>query len=129
MSEHPSLEETARRALAGDRNAVAALVRALQHDVYGLALRMLWHREDAEEATQEILIRVVTRLSQFDFRSQLKTWVFRVATNYLLDVKKSPVERLGLSFARFGEDLRDGLSSEGPAEGERSEMNAVGHGA
>ncbi len=120
MSEQPSLEETAIRALAGDRNAVAAVVRALQRDVYGLALRMLWHREDAEEATQEILIRVVTRLSQFDFRSRLKTWVFRVATNYLLDVKKSPVERLGLSFARFGEDLRDGLSSEGPAEGERS---------
>jgi len=120
MSTDLTLEDFARRALAGDRDAVAALVRVLQPEVYGLALRMLWHREDAEEATQEILIRVMTRLSQFDFRSRLKTWVFRVATNYLLDVKKSPVERLGLSFAQFGDDLRDGLSSEGPAEGERS---------
>lgn len=119
-SEDPSLEELARRALAGDRHAVAALVRALQRDVYGLALRMLWQREDAEEAAQEILIRVVTRLSQFDFRSRLKTWVFRVAANYLLDVKKSAVERLGLTYERFGNDLREGLSSEGPAEGERS---------
>lgn len=33
-------------------------------DIYGLALRMLWNREDAEDATQEILVRVVTRLSQ-----------------------------------------------------------------
>lgn len=120
MSTDSSLEDLARRAVAGDRDAVAALVQALQRDVYGLALRMLWQREDAEEATQEILIRVVTRLSQFDFRSRLKTWVFRVATNYLLDVKKSAVERLGLSFAQFGDDLRDGLSSESPAEGERS---------
>jgi RNA polymerase sigma factor (sigma-70 family) len=89
-------------------------------DVYGLALRMLWHREEAEDATQEILVRVVTRLAQFDFRGGLKTWVYRVATNYLLDVKKSCAERLQLSFSSFADDLADGLSSEGPGEGERS---------
>ena len=82
-------------------------------DIYGLALRMLWNREDAEDATQEILVRVVTRLSQFDFRSKLKTWVYRVAVNYILDVKKSPVERMQLSFDRFAEDLADGLSADG----------------
>ena len=53
---------------------------------------MLWNREDAEDATQEILVRVVTRLAQFDFCSKLKTWVSRVAVNYILDVKKSPVD-------------------------------------
>jgi len=120
MAEHPNLEELARRAVAGDRDAVAEIVRAIERDVYLLALRFLWHREDAEDATQEILVRVVTRLAQFDFRSQLKTWVFRVATNYLLDVKKSPVERQQLTFARFGDDLAEGLSSDGPADNERS---------
>jgi RNA polymerase sigma factor (sigma-70 family) len=120
MHEHVSLEELARRALAGDRAALDRLVRGLQSDVHGLALRMLWQREDAEDATQEILVRVVTRLSQFDFRSALKTWVYRVATNYLLDVKKSPVERQRLNFAAFGEDLARDLSAEGPADEERS---------
>ena len=62
---------------------------------------MLWNREDAEDATQEILVRVVTRLSRFDFRSNIKTWAYRVAVNYILDVKKSPVERMHLSFARL----------------------------
>jgi DNA-directed RNA polymerase specialized sigma24 family protein len=81
---------------------------------------MLWNREDAEDAAQEILVRVVTRLGQFDFRSHLRTWVYRVAVNYLLDVKKSPVERMRLNFDRFGEDLGEGLSSDGPAEAERS---------
>lgn len=113
-------EDLARRALGGDRDALNALVTALQGDVYGLALRMLWNREDAEDATQEILVRTVTRLSQFDFRSQLKTWVYRIAVNYILDVKKSPVERMHLTFERFGEDLADGLSSEGPTDAERS---------
>jgi hypothetical protein len=40
--------------------------------------------------------------------------------NYVLDVKKSPVERMHLTFERFAEDLADGLSSEGQAETERS---------
>ena len=65
---------------------------------------------------REILVRVVTRLSQFDFRRQLKTWVHRVAVNYILDVKKSPVERLHLTFHTFAEDLVSGLSTEGPTD-------------
>src|SRR5262249_44830419 len=81
---------------------------------------MLWHPEDAEDAAQEILVRVVTRLGQFDFQSRLKTWVYRMATNYLLDVKKSCVERQRLTFTSFGEDLNEGLSTDGPPEYERS---------
>jgi RNA polymerase sigma factor (sigma-70 family) len=115
-----ALEELARQAIGGDRDALDRLVRALQGDVYGLALRMLWNREDAEDATQEILVRTVTRLAQFDFRSKLKTWVYRIAVNYLLDVKKSPVEQMRLNFQRFGDDLVEGLSSEGPPDSERS---------
>ena len=115
-----ALEDLARHAIGGDREALDSLVRALQGDVYGLALRMLWNREDAEDATQEILVRIVTRLAQFDFRSKLRTWVYRIAVNHILDVKKSPVERMHLNFQRFGDDLIDGLSSDGPADSERS---------
>jgi RNA polymerase sigma factor (sigma-70 family) len=113
-------EELARRAVGGDRDALDRLVRHLQSDVYGLALRMLWNREDAEDATQEILVRVVTRLAQFNFQSKLTTWVYRIAVNYILDVRKSPVERMQLNFPAFAADLADGLSSDGPADAERS---------
>jgi RNA polymerase sigma factor (sigma-70 family) len=115
-----ALEDLARVAVDGDRDALDELVKVLQGDVYGLALRMLWNREDAEDATQEILVRAVTRLSQFDFRSRLKTWVYRIAVNYLIDVKRSPVERMHLTFERFAEGLVDGLSSDGPTDTERS---------
>src|SRR5688572_15792787 len=115
-----TIEHLAKQAVDGDRDAVEQLVRDLQGDVYGLALRMLWNREDAEDATQEILVRVVTRLAQFDFRSRLKTWVYRVAVNYILDVKRSPVERLHLSFDQFAEDLAEGRSTDGPMDAERS---------
>ena len=120
MIEAPTLEQLARRAADGDRDAIAALVRALQSDVYALALRMLWQPSDAEDATQEILVRVVTRLGQFDFRSRLKTWVYRVATNYLLDVKKSCVERQRMSFSSFAEDLHEGLADDERIDQERA---------
>jgi len=114
------LETLARQALEGDREALDTIVRALQDDIYRLALRMLWNREDAEDATQEILVRIVTRLSQFEFRSRLKTWAYRLSVNYILDLKKSPMERLDLTFQRFADDLIEGIESVSAEETERS---------
>src|SRR5208337_123879 len=116
----PSLEHLAQAALAGDKRSLEEMVRALQGDVFGLALRMLAHREDAEDATQEALVRIVTRLSQLDFRSKLKTWAYRIAVNYILDVKKSPVEKLRLSFEHFAENLTAAPELAGPPEAEQS---------
>lgn len=104
-----ALEGLAKRAVEGDREALDSLAHALQGGIYALALRMLWNREDAEDATQEILVRIVTRLSQFGFKSRLKTWAYRVAFNYILDVKKSAMERLNIGFERFAEELASGL--------------------
>jgi RNA polymerase sigma factor (sigma-70 family) len=81
---------------------------------------MLWNKEDAEDATQEILVRVVTRLSQFDFRSGLRTWAYRVAVNYILDVKKSAVERLHLSFEGFADNLTANLDAGSTPDAEQS---------
>src|SRR6478735_2974511 len=108
MTPSSALEDLARLAIDGDRGALDLVVRELQRDIYGLSLRMLWNKEDAEDATQEILVPIVTRLSQFDFRSRLRTWAYRVAVNYVLDVKKSAIEQLHLSFDRFAEDLAGG---------------------
>jgi len=115
----PALEALARQALEGDRDALDSLLRSLQGDLYGLALRMLWNREDAEDATQEILVRIVTRLSQFNFESRVKTWAYRVAVNYILDTKKSAVERLHGGFERFAENLEAGLQPASAGDAER----------
>ncbi len=115
-----TLEDLARLAIDGDQGALDLVVRELQPDVYGIALRMLWNKEDAEDATQDILVRVVTRLSQFDFRSRLRTWAYRVAVNYVLDVKKSATERFQLTFDRMGDSLIEGLDAGGPPDSEQS---------
>jgi len=106
----PSLELEVARAKAGDRSALESVVRAVQQEVYGVALRFLWHPQDAEDATQEILIRVITGLGGFRGDSGFRTWVYRIACNRLLTLRKQRMEQRSISFEEFGEDLARGLS-------------------
>jgi RNA polymerase sigma factor (sigma-70 family) len=103
-------EINVKKAQQGDAAALEALIAEIQGKVYGLALRMLWHPEDAKDATQEILLRVVTHLASFRGESSFSTWVYRIAANHLLMWRQSRVEAQTLSFEAFGEDLKDGLS-------------------
>lgn len=104
------LEQLVDRARNGDRDSLERLVAQIQGPVYNLALRMLWHPEEAKDATQDILIRVVTHLGSFRGDSRVRTWVYRVAANYLLTARQSRVEAQGYTFDRFGSDLQDGLA-------------------
>jgi DNA-directed RNA polymerase specialized sigma24 family protein len=66
------------RARSGDRKVLEDPVREHQGWIYNIALRMLLHPQDAEDATQEILIKAVTRLSSFEGRSAVRTWLCRI---------------------------------------------------
>ncbi len=99
--DQPSLESLATRATDGDRQALAALIERTQDHIYGLALRMLYHPADAEDATQEILIKVVTRLGSFQGRSTFSTWSYRIACNHLLTTRKRRAERREVTFEQF----------------------------
>ena len=107
-----SLEMLARQATAGDQEALEEIIRRIQDRVYALALRMLWHPADAEDATQEVLVRIVTNLGSFRGDSAFTTWVYRVASNYMLTTRKRRAERGEVTFVQFGEQLDEGLSDE-----------------
>jgi RNA polymerase sigma factor (sigma-70 family) len=94
-------------ATAGDSGALEQVVKAVMHDAYGLALRFLWHPDDAEDATQEIAIRVVTGLASFDGRSSFRTWVYRIACNTLSNLARRQLESVGLSFESMSDELLD----------------------
>src|SRR5262245_25039608 len=115
-----SLDDIVARARDGDRESLERLVSAIQGRIYGLSLRMLWHPEDARDATQEILVRIVTRLGTFRGASSFMTWAHRVAANYLLSARKSRLEQQAYTFERFGRELDEGLSDAGapPAAGD-----------
>ncbi|ELR72099.1 RNA polymerase sigma-54 factor RpoN [Fulvivirga imtechensis AK7] len=98
-------KELVRSCLQGNKKSLEKLVTSIQGMVFNLAIRFLWNRMDAEDATQEILIKVITNLSKYDGRSKLNTWVYRVATNYLINRKQSILERELTSFDAFAQGL------------------------
>jgi RNA polymerase sigma factor (sigma-70 family) len=106
-----SVEGLVERARGGDAAALDELVRSIKNDVFNLAVRMLWHPADAEDATQEILIKVITSLAGFRGESSLRTWVFRIASNHLLTTRRRRAERPELTFTAFGDDLGEGLDT------------------
>src|SRR4051812_47168627 len=73
-------------------------------------MRMLWHPQDAEDATQEILLRVVTRLDRYRGESAVTTWAYRIAVNYLLTTRKRRAEQQSMTAAEFAEDLAAGAA-------------------
>jgi RNA polymerase sigma factor (sigma-70 family) len=106
----------------GDAAALEALVRGIQDQVHGLAVRMLADPHAAQDATQEILIRIVTKLSTFQGDSKFETWTYRVATNYLLTAKKAINANPQLSFQMFSDDLLNGLADDRTAAPEDAVM-------
>jgi RNA polymerase sigma factor (sigma-70 family) len=98
-------------AVDGDQRALEQLLRAVTDDVWRLARRMLWHPQDAEDATQEILVKVATRLSTFRGEARVTTWVHRIAVNHLLTTRRRRAEDPALTFTAFGEDLARDLDA------------------
>lgn len=98
-------EHLVAEAKAGDFQALDALVRRHQAWIFNLALRMVWRRDEAEDATQEILLKAVTHLATFNGRSRFRTWLYRVAVNHLLRVRKSEMETQEMSFADMADSL------------------------
>lgn len=98
----------------GDTDALEKLVKILAPTIYQLALRFLWHPQDAEDAHQEILVRIITHLDNFRGDSQVRTWVYRVAANHLMTLKKKNMESHAMGFNAFGQDLLTGLEPPSP---------------
>jgi RNA polymerase sigma factor (sigma-70 family) len=101
-------------AQAGDKQALETILAGTQNQIHALARRILVNPEDAKEATQEILILVLTKLSTFRGDSAFSTWVYRVAVRYLLTTKKIRDRDLGLTFDMFAADLETGLVADPP---------------
>lgn len=97
------------RARSGNRQALEDLVQRHQSWIYNIAVRMLYHPQDAEDATQEILIKVLTRLSSFEGRSSFRTWLYRIVVNHVLNMKRGRVEErhVSIDFASYGAALDD----------------------
>lgn len=105
--------ELVEAARAGRSEALEELIRRHQAFLHNLALRMLYAPEDAEDATQEILVKAITKLSSFEGRSRFRTWLYRIATNHLLNIQRTRQEG-HLTFASFARGLDEAPEEELP---------------
>ena len=102
------------QATAGDKKALETLVAGVQDMVFNLSLRMLGTFADAEDAAQDILLKMITHLSSFRGDSAFTTWVFRIAVNHLKNYKKHMFARFPLSFEYYGDDIENGKIQDVP---------------
>ena len=102
--EAPDLEALANRAAAGDREALDALLVAIQPRVQRICGRMLLYPEDAEEAAQDAMLLVATKIGGFAGRSKFTTWLHAVTSNSARSTYRSLKRR---SAERTTEELPD----------------------
>jgi RNA polymerase sigma-70 factor (ECF subfamily) len=110
----------------GDPRAFEDLVIAYQHRVFGVALRMLGNRAEAEELAQEVFLRVHRSIGEFRGEAKLSTWLYAIASRLCLNRLTSGERRA----VRQGEETLLRLASRevGPAEEvERSELETALH--
>ena len=90
--------------LKGDTNAFTVLVDRYKDLVYTLALRMMKHTEEAEEAAQDTFIKAYKSLNKFKGDSKFSTWIYRVAYNTCLDrLKKNKRQQYTVEINEYTE--------------------------
>jgi RNA polymerase sigma factor (sigma-70 family) len=117
------LEWLVEAAKEGNKNALEDLILKIQDKIYGLALRMLYNPSDAEDAAQEILLKIITRLSTFRGESAFTTWMYRVAVNHLLSLRRRQPELEAVSF----EEYEKSLELDSPVDWQESRSSALQH--
>ncbi len=90
------------KALGGDREALERLVHRHQAWIYNIAVRMVFQPQDAEEVTQEVLVKVITRLASFRGESRFRTWLYRIVANHVLNMRRRDREAEAGSFDAYG---------------------------
>jgi RNA polymerase sigma factor (sigma-70 family) len=112
--------EDVREAVEGDRRALERIIRKIEAPLLGLARRMMRSHADAEDATQECLVRVATHLSEFRGESKFSTWVWTVAVRRIVELRRQRERTPGVTFEQYARELADGLEMEAPERAEDS---------
>jgi RNA polymerase sigma factor (sigma-70 family) len=105
------------RAQDGDRDALEQLIGRHQAWIYNIVRRMLYWPQDSEDTTQEILIKVITKLSTFERRSSFRTWLYRLVINHVLNLRRRKAEEW--NFERYK------LVLEGMPDKDLADPNAI----
>ncbi|OKS88111.1 RNA polymerase sigma factor [Mucilaginibacter polytrichastri] len=91
------------QALNGSSTAINELIDRHQHFIYNVALKFVRDQDDAHDLTQEVLIKMVTKLQQYQEKSSFKTWLYRLVFNHFLNTERKKAEKEVYSFDELGD--------------------------
>ena len=112
----PADEELVSRAVGGDKAALETLIKRHQNWIFNIALRMVGNPVDAQDVTQEVLIKILTKLSTLDNKNGFRTWAYRIVTNHVLNMKQRGWEKHHMTFSRYGQEIDDSPDLDLPDE-------------
>lgn len=107
VGESPADEIMVAQSQNGDRAALEALILRHQAWIFNIAVRMVFHPQEAEEVTQEVLLKVITRLGTFQGQSQFRTLLYRIVVNHVLNMRRRGGESEALTFSQYGAAIND----------------------
>lgn len=124
MSESTPDRDLITAILAGQTDTFATLVRRYQDRVYGLCLSLTKNPTEAEDAAQEVFLKVYQRLKEFRFESSFSTWLYRVAYHHTLDLLKArsrrPAESLDAMVEARGEFIPEPPPTESSTQADQA---------
>ncbi len=107
--------------LNGSKRSLEKLISRHQTFIYNVAWKMVLNPQDAQDITQDILIKIITKLSQFNNKSLFRTWLYRIVVNHVLNCKKQRRELQFLDFNTVG-NMIDQLPDNELSETEKTQL-------
>lgn len=98
-------KELIKRILEGEKIALNELIERHQPFVYNIAWKMVGDHANASDLSQEALIKIISNLGKFNFKSSFRTWAYRIVRNHFLNDQKKSVIRIASNFMELGEAL------------------------
>ncbi len=110
----------------GDKPALEKLIKKHQDYIYNIALRMVFNPDEAKDVTQEVLIKIITKLGSFEGRSSFRTWAYRIVVNHVLNMKKSMGEMQHFdNFKQYGKTIDNCPDNDFPGDSSYSVDSAI----
>lgn len=97
--------ELIQQTLEGNKNALNQLITLHQPFIYNIAWKMTGDHDNASDLSQEALIKIISNLGKFNFKSSFRTWAYRIVRNHFLNDQKRPEKRMASNFQELGAAL------------------------
>jgi RNA polymerase sigma factor (sigma-70 family) len=94
-----------KKILNGDKQAINALINRHQAYIYNIAWKMVGNEVDAADLSQEAMIKIVSKLEQFNFNSSFRTWAYRIVRNHFLNDQKKSSKQIASNFVELSQAL------------------------